>query len=283
MTEPARASFLVDDPDVIRGVLRHDAITAAYMLGDLAPVYADYCSWYAHRSSELDANIDALVLVYSGLSAPVVLTWGQAAGVDAILADRIDELPRRGHVHLLPSHVDPVDRRYQLEQLRPMVRMGLKAAAFSPPMPSLAIPIEQLEHRHTGEIMALYAHYPDSFFEPHQLSTGHYYGARVDDVLVSVAGVHVFSKPDRLAALGNIVTHPDFRGRGLSTACTQHLCERLIAEGTEVLALNVDRRNRSAFRVYEKLGFTENNTYLEAFLTRTLDYKLGSRSGDAGE
>jgi predicted GNAT family acetyltransferase len=95
----------------------------------------------------------------------------------------------------------------------------------------------------------------------------------VKERLVAVAGVHIVSEVDRLAALGNIVTHPEHRGQGLSTACTAHLAQRLLGEGIDVLALNVVRANASAVRVYEKLGFRENNTYLEGFLTRPLNYR----------
>ena len=124
--------------------------------------------------------------------------------------------------------------------------------------------------------MALFEFYPDNFFEPYQLSTGHYYGIFQEGEgspgpLVCVAGVHVVSREDRLAALGNIVTHPDLRGRGLSTRATSHLCRALGAEGIELLALNVERRNGSALRVYEKLGFRAHCTYIGAFMTRTLD------------
>jgi ribosomal protein S18 acetylase RimI-like enzyme len=53
-----------------------------------------------------------------------------------------------------------------------------------------------------------------------------------------------------------------------------HLCRELAAEGIELLALNVERRNTSALRVYEKLGFVDHCTYIEAFMTRTLDRQL---------
>ena len=79
--------------------------------------------------------------------------------------------------------------------------------------------------------------------------------------------MHAVSPQGKLAVLGNIVTHPDHRGQGLSTACTARLCTRLFDEGIEMLALNVRRQNRSAVRVYEKLGFRYHDTYLEGVVT----------------
>lgn len=289
----------------LRAFLGRDPFATAYMLGDLDPVYAHYCTWWIASEGQGAGGAEAardvaVVLVYTGLSAPVVLTHGSAAGIQAILARAldstatrntpsglvVDELPQRAHVHMSPEHLAVLDQHFTLDRLRPMVRMGLRVsgqsslAAQPAPVPGYG-PVERLGHRHTGDIMALSHHYPDSFFEPHQLSSGHYYGIFAPSggpegspLLVSVAGVHIVSKSDRLAALGNIVTHPDHRGKGLSTVATMHLCRELAAEGIELLALNVERRNASAIRVYEKLGFVDHCTYVEAFMTRTLDRQL---------
>jgi len=268
-----------DDRARIRAVLQRDPITAAYLLGDLDPVYAHYCEWWVAEKAGADV---AVVLVYTGLSAPVVLTYGQTDGLAAIFSDHLEEIPQRAFVHLLPEHLAVVDQHFHLERMRPMVRMGLQARQFRPnakAVPATYAQPERLTHRDTGDIMALFQYYPDSFFEPHQLTAGHYYGIRTSDAaaqLVAVAGIHVVSKIDRIATLGNIVTHPDHRGAGLSTCCTCHLVSQLIDEGTELLALNVERRNSSAMHIYEKLGFREHITYIEAFLVRTLSDRAKS-------
>jgi ribosomal protein S18 acetylase RimI-like enzyme len=257
----------------VRAVLQQDPITTAYMLGDLDPVYSHYCAWWVAARDGTDV---AIVLVYTGFSAPVVLTFGETAGIAAIFEHDLDAIPQRALVHLLPEHLAVVAQYFHLERLRPMLRMGLRSAHFRPHMgpipPGYSAPT-RLSHRDTGDIMGLFQYYPDHFFEPHQLTAGHYYGLRAesDDArLLAVAGIHVVSKSDRVAAIGNIVTHPDHRGRGLSTLCTSMLVMALIDEGVELLALNVERKNSSAVRVYEKLGFREHVTYLEGFLVRTL-------------
>ncbi|MBL8785901.1 MAG: GNAT family N-acetyltransferase [Deltaproteobacteria bacterium] len=314
MSHPLNAERFADDAlggiplGRLRAFLGRDPFATAYMLGDLDPVYASFCTWWIASEAAAQPRPGAgpheaasprdvaVLLVYTGLSAPVVLTHGSAAGIQAILAQAGDELPQRAHVHMSPDHLAVIDQHFTLDRLRPMVRMGLRAAdvsakAAQPQGLALPVapvqgygPVERLGHRHTGDIMALSQHYPDSFFEPHQLSSGHYYGifaatsapagSDASPLLVAVAGVHIVSKSDRVAALGNIVTHPDHRGKGLSTVATMHLCRELAAEGIELLALNVERRNTSALRVYEKLGFVDHCTYIEAFMTRTLDRQL---------
>jgi GNAT superfamily N-acetyltransferase len=268
----------VDDLGRVRAFLTLDPFSTAYMLGDLDPTYSGYCTWFMAREGARDC---AVVQLYTGLSAPVLITHGSSAGLSAILSAFVGELPSRAHIHLMPEHLAVLDRHFALDRLRPMVRMALASAGFERLAITAASPpyraVERMGHRDTGEIMELFAHYPDSFFEPHQLSTGHYYGIRLEPrpdgapgTLVAVAGIHVVSRNEGIAVLGNIVTHPDHRGRGLSTRVTSHLCGALIDDGVELLALNVERKNDAALRVYEKLGFHEHCTYLEGFATRTL-------------
>ena len=59
------------------------------------------------------------------------------------------------------------------------------------------------------------------------LETGKYFGIRREGILVSVAGIHVYSPEYDVAALGNITTHPDFRGQGLGRKVTaRRQCRR---------------------------------------------------------
>jgi ribosomal protein S18 acetylase RimI-like enzyme len=261
----ASTARIVTERDLLKALLGRDPVTCAYMLGDLDEAYSDFCTWYGVDGAD---GLEGVLLAYDALSVPVLISYGQSGAIEAIIARFWHDLPGRALVHLQPHHVAAVDQVFGTEGLVPMLRMGLDARDFRPSQGD-ASAVEQLSHRDTGEIIELYTHYPDNFFEPAQLDSGHYYGIRVDDRLVSVAGVHVLSHEASVATLGNIVTHPDSRGRGLSTVCTSHLCARLISEGVGTLALNVKRENRSAVRVYEKLGFRYHSTYLEGLVVRS--------------
>jgi GNAT superfamily N-acetyltransferase len=275
------APLRADGAHRVRCMLASDPIGSAYMLGDLDPMHASSCTWWLANDGDRDV---AAVLVYTGLSAPALLTHGTTDGIIAILSRFSNDLPPRAHVHFLPEHIDALQVHFDVDRLRSMARMGARAPELrldghSLPDPSAYHPIERLGHRDTGDIMEIYASYPDSFFEPHQLSTGHYYGVRTrDGHLAAVAGVHIASRIERLAVLGNIVTLPEHRGRGLSTHVTAHLCRALVTDGAEHLALNVERQNQSAMRVYEKLGFRANCTYLEGFVVRSLGRALHGRA-----
>ena len=255
---------IVTDQKTLTERLERNAMSCAYMLGHLEDAYQDFCTWYV--AGQGDA-IEAIALVFTGHSMPALLSLGQTGALEEIFKTFHGHMPGRSLAQLQPHHVAAVDPYFATAGLVPMLRMGLARDDFQPGLTS-ATTIEPLSHRHTGPIMALYQHYyPDNWFEPAQLDSGHYCGVIKDGELISVAGVHAVSPKGKLAVLGNIVTHPDHRGQGLSTACTTHLCARLFEEGMEMLALNVRRQNRSAVRVYEKLGFRYHDTYLEGTVT----------------
>lgn len=94
------------------------------------------------------------------------------------------------------------------------------------------------------------------------LKTNQYFGIHGPRGLVSVAGIHVYSPTYRVAALGNITTHPDFRRQGLGKAVTAKLCLSLL-ETVKHVGLNVQVDNEEAIRCYRRLGFEVIGSYGE--------------------
>jgi predicted GNAT family acetyltransferase len=107
------------------------------------------------------------------------------------------------------------------------------------------------------------AAYPGNWFAPRMLQTGCYYGIREGDSILCVAGVHVYSPAYRVAALGNVTTHPAWRGRGLGTAACAKLCTMLLEQGVDRIGLNVKADNHAAITSYTRLGFTKVAEYGE--------------------
>ncbi len=256
---PTRA---VSDRSELRRALMRDPIGTAYQLGVLEAAYAPACHWFAGGEEEC---VDGLVLVYTGLSIPVVISWGAPSAVRRVFDDFEGEFPGRALIQMQADHLEAVDRRFATDNLHPILRMGLRAGDLMPARED-EFDVVRLTMRQIGELFALFTFYPDNHFEPAQLATGHYYGIWSKGDLVSVAGVHFCSPRNRVACLGNIVTRPDHRGLGLSTACTSRLCRELIGDDIQILGLNVIRANRYAVRVYEKLGFRDHATYLEGMV-----------------
>ena len=75
-------------------------------------------------------------------------------------------------------------------------------------------------------------------------------------------GVHVWSPRLRVAAVGNVVTHPDYRGQGLAARVVGTLCRRLLGD-VDHIGLNVRELNEPAIRCYRRLGFQSKTTFLE--------------------
>ncbi len=120
-----------------------------------------------------------------------------------------------------------------------------------------------LTEKDIADILELYKiSYPGNWFDERMLKTQKYFGIRQQNRLLSVAGIHVYSQKYNVAALGNICTHPDFRGKGWGRAATAKLCKSLLQE-IEYIGLNVKADNKTAISLYEKLGFEIVSSYFE--------------------
>jgi ribosomal protein S18 acetylase RimI-like enzyme len=252
----------VSNREELRGHLRDDRVANAYLLGHLETDYFPFCTWFVAR--DRDGSIESLVTYYEGLSLPAVRAIGSKHGVGRILEECSSHLPNRFHFHVVAPHLDALERRFEVTNLRKMQRMGLTRERYdSSPVDDR---VRRLDHRDTASIMKLYEHYPDNLFEPYQLETGYYFGidAPSEDRLASIAGVHVVSETYDVAAVGNLVTHPEARDEGLATACTGRLLDELF-QCVSVVALDVRNDNAPALSVYDRFGFRLDRLFWEGW------------------
>ena len=236
------------------------------MLGDLDPAYFRFTRWFVAQSEE-QKSFDSIAMLYSGLRLPVLLTHGDANGLEAAVERAVQEIPGTIYTQMEEDHDVVLARYYKMGDVRSMIRMGLNKEDFSFRADTESGDVVQLSHADTADLMELYSFYPDAFFEPYQLETGYYFGIRVGERLAAVAGVHVISEEFQVAAIGNIVTHPDFRGRGLAQSCVSHLVTKLF-ERVDTIALNVPEENHKARKTFESLGFSTHTRFLEGVATR---------------
>ena len=94
-----------------------------------------------------------------------------------------------------------------------------------------------------------------------------YFGANVGERLVAVAGTHAVSPTHGVAVVGNVYTHPRYRGRGLGALVTSAVTAAVI-EACPLVVLSVDPRNRAAARAYQRLGYEGDCRLIEAASTR---------------
>ncbi len=277
----------------IRAVLMADPLWAAYGLADLQPRFAPYCRWYLADSPAGPG----LVLLFSGLTPPVLLTVGTVDGVEAALAQA--PLPATIYMSARLEHLPALQAHYDFGgDVRPMLRMALVNPGRNSPMVSTkgsaprghpefppgyfrqSVPVAptpagaaldiapiRLTPGDEARLRALYAHggdfTPDAF-DPYQVENGVFYGIQDGQgQLLAAGGTHIVDWRQGVAAIGNVYTRPDCRGRGYGTAVVQAVVAELRSRDVIHIVLNVDLRNQVARRLYTRLGFTVHCPFVE--------------------
>ncbi len=253
---------LLHDKVEIESFLRGNTPLHLYELGDLDEFFWPYTSWYALQDK---GQIRALALLYVNLELPTLLAI--ADDIEAtrqLLAASLPLLPRRLYAHLSGNLASVFNGTYLMNTHGLHYKMALNdRLRLNQVETSQVIPLSVSDAQ---ALNALYrVSYPGNWFDPRMLETGHYYGIWHSGVLVSVAGVHVYSPRYRVGVLGNVTTHPDFRGQGLGKSVCAKLCVELLKTVDDV-GLNVRADNASAIATYKRLGFEVIGEYEEGLL-----------------
>ncbi len=249
------------DKSKIEAFLRGNVFLNIYGLGDLDDFFWPYTTWYALTDSE---GIQAIALMYTGGSLPCLHALAEGDKViytEELLHCLIPILPRRFHAHLSLGLESILAEHYALRPHGRHYKMALTDKSLLSNFDTSGV--EGLSMSHLSEIISLFKKaYPGNFFEPRMLETNQYCGIRRSGELVSAAGVHVYSRRYKVAALGNITTHPDYRGKGYGTTVTAGVCKSLLRD-IDYIGLNVKADNISAIKCYERLGFEVIDSYGE--------------------
>jgi len=249
----------LDDRAELQAYLETDRDYAAYALGDLDVGFFEQCTWYVAEDGEA---ICALALVYTGFDPPILFLMGTGDGVAALLAGPVQA--ERVFVTARPEHLTVLGQYYRWDKLDYMWRMVLRPDKFPEP----AGAVRRLNEEDVDRLRALYALGGGDAFNPSQVTQGVFYGIVQDGHWVSVAGTHLVSRAYSVGAIGNVMTHPEYRGRGYATRTTQAVCQELIQRGISTIILNVRQDNAPAIRVYEKLGFVRHCAFYEGIVQR---------------
>jgi ribosomal protein S18 acetylase RimI-like enzyme len=232
-----------------------------YTIGDLDDFFWPHTVWYAIYDI---GEIQSIALLYTGMTPnTLLLFYDKDPGYSIRLLDSIRNLlPDRFNVHLSPGLIDVFGKDNVLENYGRNFRMILK---HDPPE-VIDNNIRQLGLRDLNIIKNLYeVAYPSNWFDSRMVETGKYLGYFHDEALIGIAGIHVYSSEYRIAALGNIATHPDFRGRKIAFKLTSALCLNLKTK-VDLIGLNVSSENKPAIKCYENIGFEIRSTYDECFV-----------------
>jgi len=240
----------ISDRDEIFALLNQDPAWSAYPVADLEPGFFECCEWYADGNS--------LALIFKGLPDYTVLFL---LGPCQALLREISLSPAYINVH--PEFLDDVSKYYDFPDPLPMWRMSLEALR-----PARANDVITLPASRSEEIKALYRFGGGDAFARRQVETGYFRGVERDGELVAAAGIHLASRTWGAAAIGNVITHGEYRNQGLAAACTTAVVQALQQDGIHNIVLNVEQRNHTAIRLYERLGFVRHCAFLEGHAIR---------------
>jgi GNAT superfamily N-acetyltransferase len=248
----------LDVKEEIYDFLKKDRLYAAYAICDLEPALFRQCEWYA---SSTNGQLTTLCLLFSGLPPDRVFLMGSAEGLAPILRGVLKTT--RAFLACRPHHLDAVSRHYSLRRVEVMHRMVLRPEAFE----CVDGPVERLGPGHARHLQDLYRSYGDVAFAPYQLEHGVFYGIEQDGRLVATAGTHLVSRTYGLGIVGNVFTLPEYRGMGYATMCTSAVVEELLPQSLDVV-LNVGQNNKTASKVYHRLGFDVYCSFTEILAVR---------------
>lgn len=246
------------DTNVIRKILLTDPIWSAYALADLREDLLPYCRWTVAG--------DGLALIFTGLEPPILLTVGPPEDVAEALAGT--DLPEEVYLSVRHEHLPAIEGWYDASEHRVMVRMALGEEVSLPPVEQ---PLTRLLLADVPRVEALIAQggpYAPDGFAPYQVEDGFFFGVEADASdgtggLAAVGGTHILNYAEGVAAIGNVYTRSDCRGKGYARAITTELVSQLRAAGLPLLVLNVNSENQIARKLYDSLGFVEHCSFVE--------------------
>jgi RimJ/RimL family protein N-acetyltransferase len=247
------------DRSRLRAFLETDRLYSAYALCDLDDREFLRTRWGVAFAA---GQPIAVVLQYAGYSPQPIFVMGDNAGIAAVLSNIIK--PRAAYVAAKREHLAALASNYRVEAGPAMLRMWVDSAHFRP----FPADVQRLLPVEIGELNRLYQLGFASWLPASAITDGLYYGIRVGGRLVSAAGTHVISRAAKLAVVGNVMTHADFRGRGYATAVTGAVTADLLRFCDQVV-LNVRADNPPALAAYRRLGYQVSLTFEERLIHRT--------------
>ena len=238
--------------------LDSDRYNAAYALAQL-----DDDAWPDAEFYTCHTSGGAAIVCHArgGLGQATSLT-GPADGVRAIL----DLHPGFANTFAIAGlqHREAIERVYTFRQITRMLRMLVTADSFRP----ARRPGRPMTGAHVDLLNRLYnAEGEPTHYRREHIADGCYWGAVDEERLVAVAGTHAIGRSQGIAIVGNVFTHPRFRGRGHAATVTSAVTAALLEQVDDVV-LSVDPNNAHAIRAYQRLGYRPVGEIYEASATR---------------
>lgn len=252
-----RAAYRVQplrDAARIRAFLGQDRAYAALALGHLEPrLFAASQCWLAQGEEASALLLHSRTTLGSALAA-----MGDPEALAALLS--LHTGPRFTFATFQVEQLPVMERYFVIEHRRPMLRMVVTSETFQP----VEGEARRLRGSDIGRINQLYGVQGGGYYTAAHVEESVYHGVfDEEERLVSVAGTHVVAPSEGVAVVGNVYTHPRYRGRGYATIATGAVTAELLRD-CPLVALTVNPDNIPAVRAYERLGFQHHGLLMES-------------------
>ena len=241
------------DLQPLRAFLAQDRPYAAFALGHLEPRLRPVCQWWLAKG-----NGGAALLLHAQSSlGPSLYAMGDPEALDVALS--LHPGPRFTFATFQLEHLPVMERYFAVQHRRPMLRMVATPETFRP----VEGEARRLTGRDIGRINQLYSAQGGGYYTAAHIEESVYYGVFAEGRLVAIAGTHVVAPGEGVAVVGNVYTHPRYRGRGYATIASGAVAAELL-RSCPLVALTVNPDNTPAVRAYEKLGFLRHGLLMES-------------------
>ena len=249
----------VGDRRELGGMMAADRPLAAYALGNLERSPFSSTDFFVG-----DGPAGRGIVMHSHGRGLTTITLGASEAVAAILS--IHPGARRSYLSTAtPEQMPTLRRVLHVSNELPMRRMSTTSDSFR----ARSGGVRRLTGSDARRLNQLYAsgHGP-AFYQAATIDQTVYYGVFEGPRLVAAAGSHVIAPGSGIAVLGNVFTHPSYRGLGLATLTTSAVTSALLDRDCPEIVLSVDPCNTPAVRAYLGLGYAFGSDVVEARVRR---------------
>lgn len=244
----------IDREACIRWLAR-DPIHHLMLLGDLYPPLISVSEIYVATN---EGEIVGVGSLFRGFSIPSVIITEDNPTVQIALLTRMSRRFESEWITISTCTSSSVlcqfgKRIYSHTELQMLLHE---------PIPTPVKPARLIQRGEFDSLNQFYSEHRVEAWTPLMFEMGPFYGVWRDGQLIAAAGVH-FVTPF-IAQIGNVFSHPRYRGRGYATAATAGVTNHLRRMGIQIISLFVVAENAPAIRIYQRQGFVKERELIYA-------------------
>lgn len=257
----ALANISIHNQEEIAHFLRHHTFHHVYHVGSIKYSHWPHTNYITKTEGD---KLLGVVYINQELNPPTVIAISEEDPnhLRELLAQNLDRLPDTFYGHFNPG-LDEVLDGFQCRHMGDYQKLRLLKPKVLDEIDTSEVVNYGVEH--IEELIEFFNQSDaDHYFDPRMVETGYYYGCQKDGRIASVAGLHVYSDRFNISTVGNVATHPDYRGQGLATLATAKLCRELVKKDYQITVnIPVDENRDKVAQGYSRVGFELAADYRE--------------------